>query len=82
MPRYAYRCSACDAQLTLFHLADEEVGPCPVCEECGALVKVLSAFTTPLKTKHKGKVGEVTERFIDDARQDLKKQKQSWGIEE
>ena len=76
MPRYIYKCTECDEQSLIFHLSDETATECPKCNTHDALVKELTSFTTMPAHINKQKVGEVTEEFIDDARQELKQQKQ------
>lgn len=75
MPRYSYRCSACDKTHTVFHLADETQKQCELCGATDSLSKVLTRFTTKSTKSHKPRVGDVTEDFIKDARQELDQQK-------
>lgn len=74
MPRYSYRCDICEEVSVLFHLADETVADCPLCEGAGTLTKVLSKFSTASKKKIPSSAtpGSVTEEFIQEAREDLK----------
>ncbi len=74
MPRYLYRCNSCLKESTLFHLSDEVRTDCPKCEKPNTLTKALTSFTTRKKVLPSGKVGQVTEEFIQDARQELQKQ--------
>jgi len=79
MPRYSYRCSACRQTSTVQHLSSESIADCSDCKEVGTMVKLLSRFSTaPKKALHK-KVGQVTEEFIADAREDLKQQQKDVG---
>jgi len=75
MPRYAYYCSGCDKEVTLFHLVAEEAPPCPLCNSVEHLAKLLSTFTTKRKQQVKQKVGDTTEKFIEMAGTELKQQK-------
>jgi putative FmdB family regulatory protein len=75
MPRYAYHCSECDKEVTLFHLVAEEAPPCPLCNSVEHLAKLLSAFATKRKQKQKQKIGDTTEKFIETAGAELKQQK-------
>ena len=75
MPRYAYRCTECDKEVTLFHLVAEEAPPCPLCSSVEHLTKLLSTFATKRKQKQKQKIGDTTERFIETATAELKQQK-------
>tara|TARA_R110002051_G_scaffold254773_1_gene313733 strand:+ start:180 stop:428 length:249 start_codon:yes stop_codon:yes gene_type:complete len=75
MPRYAYHCSGCDKEVTLFHLVAEESPPCPHCNSVEHLAKLLSTFATKRKQQVKQKVGDTTEKFIETAGAELKQQK-------
>ena len=75
MPRYAYHCSECNKEVTLFHLIAEEAPPCPLCNSAEHLTKRLSAFATKSKVQVKQKVGDTTEKFIETASAELKQQK-------
>jgi len=74
VPRYQYRCSYCKSLSTLFHLSEERATDCPACGSEKTLTKALTTFTTSSRAKKKEKVGTVTEEFIEEARDDLKKQ--------
>tara|TARA_R100000664_G_scaffold31791_1_gene45812 strand:- start:2614 stop:2862 length:249 start_codon:yes stop_codon:yes gene_type:complete len=75
MPRYAYRCSGCKKDITLFHLISEAPPPCPGCNKTEDLTKLLSTFVTKQKDTSKQKVGDTTEGFIKTAAEELKQQK-------
>lgn len=77
MPRYSYKCEACKEITTVFHLADERATDCSSCEAVDSLAKVLSNFRTPTRrsAENSRSAGRVTEEFIQDARQDLKTEK-------
>ena len=75
MPRYQYRCKECDNILTIIHLSDEEQSDCPKCLAKHSLVKMLTTFSTKKKGTKKNKVGQTTEQFIEDSRNELKQQK-------
>lgn len=76
MPRYVYRCKECEELSVISHLSDEVITECPECTKSGVLVKVLTSFTATNKNiSNKTKVGQVTEEFIQDARQELNQQK-------
>ena len=76
MPRYSYRCTECEEVSVVFHLSDEVTPECPGCSAPKGLVKLLTKFTTDRKQSSKPKTGELTEEFIQDARQELDQQKQ------
>lgn len=75
MPRYQYRCTACEKDLLITHLSDESPGPCPGCTKPDTLIKRLTNFHTPLNNQTRQKQGAITEEFIKEARLDLKHQK-------
>jgi len=75
MPRYAYRCIECKEQAVIFHLSDETAPECPNCDK-PSLKKLINTFSTTKKKTIKQKVGQVSEEFIKEARQDLARQKQ------
>jgi len=79
MPRYAYKCSACGGTSTIQHLSTESPEDCPLCKSTSALVKLLTPFHTKPVKDTKAKVGQVTEEFIQDARRELKQQKNELG---
>lgn len=57
-------------------MSEETVGECPECLKEGCLTKVLTAFTTNHNSEStKQKVGQATEEFIQDAKQDLHQQR-------
>jgi len=76
VPRYVYRCKECDELSVISHLSDEIITECPECARSDVLVKVLTSFTATNKNiSNKIKVGQTTEEFIQDARQELSQQK-------
>jgi len=76
MPRYQYRCKACDEVLTIYHPSSETQSVCPKCDSGSTLVKLLTTFTTRKKGTKLNKAGQVTEQFIEDSRQELEQQKE------
>lgn len=77
MPRYEYYCEHCKGVVVIRHLSAEKAEKCPQCERADKLEKLLSEFRTmyPKKTTQKRRVGQITKEFINDAREDLKKQR-------
>jgi len=58
------------------HLSKETVGECPECLTADCLTKVITTFTTNHNSRRsKQEVGQITEEFIQDARQDLHQQR-------
>ena len=76
MPRYVYRCTSCEELLVLFHLSNEVATECTKCRAPDGLIKVLTPFTTTRGTPSATqKVGETTEEFIKQSREELGRQK-------
>ncbi|MAL45798.1 FmdB family zinc ribbon protein [Hyphomonas sp.] len=75
MPRYQYNCKECNTISNFFHLSDEVETDCPKCGMKDTLKKVLTKFRTDQKSNKKQKVGNLTEEFIEDSRQELQQQK-------
>ena len=78
MPRYEYYCEHCEGVVIIRHLSAEKAEKCPKCARADKLKKLLSDFRTmyPKKVEQKRRVGQITEEFIDNAREDLKKQRE------
>ena len=58
------------------HLSDESIAECPLCNMSGKLKKLVTSFTTTkTKVAIKTKTGQITEDFIESAKEDLMKQK-------
>ena len=76
MPRYQYECGMCGEILVIEHLSYESATDCTKCIEKNTLVKLLTNFSTNIKKEAKKCTGELTEEFIQDAREDLRRQKQ------
>jgi|TARA_A100000172_G_scaffold80796_2_gene71420 putative FmdB family regulatory protein len=75
MPRYRYRCAACNSDVTIFHLIAETPKECPQCDSDKGLTKLLSQFTTKKTLPTRKKVGQATEEFIEKSRDELARQK-------
>ena len=78
MPTYKYFCSACDKFYFIFHHSGEKDKTCPLCS--GSLEKKFERreIAVPLDKKQ---VGEVTKRFIEDAKEDLETMKEEYKRE-
>tara|TARA_R100000458_G_C8219357_1_gene204231 strand:- start:158 stop:424 length:267 start_codon:yes stop_codon:yes gene_type:complete len=77
MPKYIYRCTKCEDQFEIYHSMSDKLKDCEFCELTGSLMRVPS-FTTKVvnNTKENGKVGDIVTSHIEDARQQLKKEKE------
>ena len=80
MPRYAYRCVECMNQFTAFHGFGERPPHCScgstLCERIPSVGVSVSGVN---KEKQREKVGQKVEEFIENSKEDLKKQKEELG---
>jgi len=75
MPRYEYKCKACDKILTIRHGINEKIKICPSCKKEDSLERVPS-FTGNYKIKGKSKkVGSVVKKYIEQIKEELKEEK-------
>ena len=78
MPRYLYKCYQCKELTVTAHSIKETMVNCEKCGAKDALHKMLTKPTYPSQNKSSQKapkVGQVTEDFIKEAREDLHRQK-------
>ncbi len=81
MPRYAYRCDACNVEFFVFHSYKEKLEKCEKCQTVGGLVKLLTTPQYKIKKPKQRKVGDLTEEFIQQAQEDLRQQKKDLAKE-
>ena len=74
MPRYAYRCNSCSAEFLTMHGINETLQACKECTSTGALTRLVTTPSYEIKKKSADRVGKLTEDFIEESREDLKKQ--------
>jgi len=74
MPRYAYTCDRCNVEFLTVHGIDEVLEACKECAATGTLTKLLTKPSYGIKKEAVDRVGKVTEDFIEESREDLKKQ--------
>ena len=84
MPTYLYKCEKCKEKLTIRHLMSEKVEDC---EKCGATKSLKKDYSAPIGLKKKQdsaptKTGEVTKKFIEEAREELKGDKKELSNKE
>lgn len=76
MPRYMYRCNACQGEFLAVHMMKEILTICELCESEGNLNKIPQLMASPLKKKNKPKVGTAVKEHIENTRKDLKEEQQ------
>jgi len=77
MPKYIYRCNECEDEFEIYHSMSDRLNDCESCELTGSLIRVPS-FTTKIvkNTNNSSKVGDIVISHIEEARQQLKKEKE------
>jgi len=75
MPRYAYRCNSCSAEFLTMHGINDTLQICKECTSAGSLVRLVTTPSYEIKKKSTNKVGKLTEDFIEESREDLKRQR-------
>jgi putative FmdB family regulatory protein len=73
MPRYTYHCEKCDNLFEYYHGMSEKKTECEVCKE-QTLLK-LPHFSGTIKKQSNQKVGSIVESYIEEAREEIKKEK-------
>ena len=74
MPRYLYRCEKCNEESEYFHgISEKKID----CEKCGekSLLKI-PLFNGNIKKEDQQKVGQVVENYIEEAREEIKREKE------
>lgn len=77
MPLYLYRCEKCDSFFEKSHSIKENINLCDLCGEkdCVSRVPQIPNVSICSEKTEKKKVGVTTEKFIEEAREELKQQK-------
>jgi len=76
MPRYLYKCDQCKELTPARHSYKEGLSDCTKCGFVGSLRKLLTKPSFSKKHNVSTKVGDVTEQFIEEARDELIIQKE------
>ena len=81
MPRYLYECKECSKHFDLRHPITEKYEVCSQvsdCEQKGSLIRIPSFSHVIKKPSVSGeKIGDLTKEFIEQAREEMKKEKRS-----
>ena len=83
MPNYVYKCISCEKTVNIFHSFSEKPTDC---ELCGATDSLQKDYTTPFNisnkpTAIKSEVGQVVRQHIEEAREEIKQQKEEFTEE-
>ena len=76
MPIYSYGCLGCDTTFTIKHGMNETCEGCPTCGSDDVLRRPTTFNNPAMPSKRSKKVGDATKEYIEDAKQDLKTQKE------
>jgi putative FmdB family regulatory protein len=76
MPKYAYRCDECENEFEIYHSISDKLKDCKSCNSIQSLIRIPSVTISVVKKDNKLKIGEVVNSHIEDARQELKKEKE------
>jgi putative FmdB family regulatory protein len=74
MPRYVYHCEKCDNTFEYYHGMKEKKSECEVCKQ-QTLLK-LPHFSGTIKKEIKQKPGSIVENYIEEAREEIKREKE------
>ena len=79
MPTYVYKCVSCSQIISIFHSFSEVVTDC---ELCGVENSLQKDYSTPFRSGKAKKqsdrpVGEITNDFIEQTREEIKQEKES-----
>jgi len=85
MPKYYYQCKQCDFSFEIVHSIKEKKADCGTCETSGSLNRIPFIPTTIKKesqTSGNTKPGELVNRFIKEAAEEIKIEKEKYKKEE
>ena len=75
MPIYNYQCSDCNKQFKIMHSMSEECNECGYCLSSNVTRVVVNISNDIDQSKYKSKAGDLVKSHIEEAREDIKKQK-------
>ena len=83
MPKYCYRCSECDDTFEAIHSILDKLQDCTNCETNGSLSRIPFIIrTVQTIAPGKQKPGELVNRFIKEASEEIKMEKEQYKKEE
>jgi len=77
VPRYNYKCSACDVEMIITHLMDDKIDFCTSCQEFGTMIKLLTILLYKSKATVPEIAGESTIEYIEANKEVLQHQKEN-----
>ena len=83
MPKYYYQCKKCNFSFEVIHSIKEKKHDCITCETSGSLSRIPFIATTVSKEPSgEQKPGELVNRFIKEATEEIKIEKEQYKKEE
>ena len=78
MPRYTYHCEACEIIFQVAHSIKERLTDCEECNSKDVLKRIPSVplILNKKENNHKQKVGSFVKEYIENAKEDLKQEKE------
>lgn len=84
MPKYIYECTSCNKITEVRHSIKEKIEDCAFCDKEKTLHRI-PAIPTIIKNKtvgNKSKAGELVKEFIEEARSEVKSEKENLSSRE
>ena len=77
MPRYVYKCQACEIVFQKVHSIKEKLKDCEECDSKGTLQRIPSmpVILTKKQDDEKKQVGSLVKEYIEDIREEVEKEK-------
>mgnify|MGYP001339603650 CR=1 FL=1 len=69
MPKYSYRCDACESEYEIWHGMTEEHNECDVCG-ASSVVRIPAILGEVIRNEPKKRVGDVVKNTIEETRQE------------
>ena len=76
MPIYTYHCTSCEKQFDKFHSMLDTPTVCDLCGEQDSLTKQIPELSSIKKQESGPRVGDIVKKHIEEARRDLKEDRQ------
>ena len=77
MPRYIYKCQACELVFQKVHSIKEKLKDCEECDSQDTLQRIptMPLVLTKKKTNEKREVGTLVKNYIEEVREEVKQEK-------
>ena len=83
MPQYYYKCAECEHEVEEWHSIKEKLEDCPQCKKTKSLFRVpFFNITSRVLDNLPAKVGSIVNKHIEEAKEDIKKEKEELSKKE